>query len=232
MRHDKTFADGVINFYKTIKLPKKLPSGVRALNPYTDIAVSDAVTAFYKKYFNDTNKRIFLIGINPGRLGAGATGIAFTDTNALRQCDIPNTIPETQELSAEFFYRVIEKYGGPEKFYGDFFVTNICPVGFVKDNINFNYYDDTKFMKSITPYIRKTFEIQLSFGAEHTAVILGKGKNYNAIRKMNDTFNWFEEVLPLEHPRFIMQYRRKSADEYCRLFVRMLNGIASKKKAV
>ncbi len=232
MRHDETFADCVINFYKTIKPPKKLPSGVCVLNPYTDTAVSDTVTAFYKKYFNDTNKRIFLIGINPGRLGAGATGIAFTDTNALRQCGIPNTIPETQELSAEFVYRVIEEYGGPKKFYKHFFITSICPFGFKKDGVNFNYYDDTAFMKSITPYIRKTFEIQLSFGAEHTAVVLGKGKNYNAIRKMNDTFNWFEEVLPLEHPRFIMQYRRKSADEYCHLFVRMLNGIASKKKVV
>ncbi len=38
---------------------------------------------FYYKYYNDSNKRKFIIGINPSRHGAGVTGVPFTDTKRL-----------------------------------------------------------------------------------------------------------------------------------------------------
>ena len=224
----KTFGKNAIDFYKTTAPPNKLPKGVSALNPYESDAVQSAVQSFYTKYFNDAKKRIFLIGINPGRLGAGVTGIPFTDTPALERCGIKNAIPETKELSAEYVYRVIDAYGGAEKFYRTFFVTSICPFGFIKDKVNMNYYDTAELQRTLVSYIQETFETQLQLGAVRCAVVLGKGKNYNFIQKMNDEHSWFDEIIPLDHPRFIMQYRRKSVDDYIKQHIETLRSVAQR----
>ena len=130
---EKTFGEQVIDFYTDLSMPSGLSEDVSVMNPYAGGAVMKAVSVFYKKYFDDTDERVYIIGINPGRLGAGVTGIAFTDTKALEYCGIKNEVTETKELSAEFVYRVIEHYGGPEKFYKQFFIASICPVGFTKN---------------------------------------------------------------------------------------------------
>lgn len=218
-----TFGERVIDFYHALTPPKPLANGVEYLNPYAAASVQEAVVLFYKKFFNDTDKRVFLIGINPGRFGAGATGIPFTDSESLRMCGIPNDIPETRELSAEFIHRLIEAYGGPNLFYSHFFPTNICPLGFIKDGVNFNYYDNTACMQILEPYIHETFKKQKCFGAQRVAIVLGKGKNYAAISKMNKTHQWFDELLPVEHPRFIIQYRRNREDQYRRQYLEALS---------
>ena len=40
------------------------------------------------------------------------------------------------ELSAEFIYEVKERFGGPRKFYAEFFIPAISPPGFVKEGNN------------------------------------------------------------------------------------------------
>lgn len=222
MKDMKTFGQKVIDFCGNMRLPEKLPKGVSVLNPYKNKSVRDAIDTFYTKYFSDTDRRTFLIGINPGRLGAGVTGIPFTDTEALKICGIENKVDETKELSAEFIYTVIARYGGPEKFYRHFFLTSICPIGFIKEGVNFNYYDDTKFLKTTLPYIIKTFEKQMTFGSKSVAIVLGKGKNFRTVLDINRECGFFKEVLPLEHPRFIMQYRRKQIEEYSTVYRKTL----------
>ena len=216
------FGEKVIDFYSTIQVPKKIPKEILPLNPYRNNAVKNVITAFYTKYFNDSNNRVYIIGINPGRLGAGATGIAFTDTDALEICGIRHKVESTKELSAGFIYKVIEKYGGPEKFYKNFFITSICPVGFIKNGVNFNYYDEASFLKLILPYIEKTFAKQHAFGAKPTAIVLGKGLNYKVIEKINKDLKFFKKILPIEHPRFVMQYRRKRVEEYVEMYQKVL----------
>ena len=49
------------------------------MNPYTNGAAWEVVEKFYLKYYNDDRPRAFIFGINPGRHGAGVTGIPFTD---------------------------------------------------------------------------------------------------------------------------------------------------------
>ena len=213
----------VIDFYNTLALPSELSDGIEVMNPYAREEVMEALSAFYTNYFNDERKRVYIVGINPGRLGAGVTGIAFTDTEGLRVCGIENNVAETRELSAEFVYRVIAAYGGAEKFYRDFFVTSFCPVGFMKDGVNFNYYDSTAFMKAVLPYIRETFKRQMSFGAKRSAVVLGRGKNYKAISDVNEEHGFFDRIVPLDHPRFVMQYRRKRIDAYIEEYLAALS---------
>jgi hypothetical protein len=74
-----TFADKVLNFYKGLELTCRLPSGVEVMNPYMDTACMKVCTEFYNKFYNDQDKRHLILGINPGRYGAGITGIPFTD---------------------------------------------------------------------------------------------------------------------------------------------------------
>lgn len=171
---------------------------------------------FFTKYFSDNRKRIFIFGINPGRFGGGLTGISFTDPVALREkCGIENSLGGRKELSSEFVYRVIDAFGGPERFYRHFFISAVCPLGFVKGNINYNYYDDSKLLKAVTPFIRKTWRQQFEIGARNDAlIVVGAGKNAKFIEQLNSETRLYKRVVSLDHPRFIMQYRRKNIRNY------------------
>jgi len=204
------FGEQVIDFFQKLTPPSGLPSEIATLNPYTDATVMRAVSTFYNRYFSDSERRIFLVGINPGRFGGGATGIAFTDSDALRAWGISNAIAETREMSAQFISAVIEQFGGPQRFYSRCFITSFCPLGFTKQGRNYNYYDDAKLRDAVLPWVRRTFTQQVAFGAERVAIVLGKGQNYRMLSKMNRMCGFFDELIPLEHPRFIMQYRRRS----------------------
>ncbi len=120
---NKTFAQKAYDFYLNIELPS-VPSDIVAMNPYHNDETKKYSKIFLDKYFSDQQKRIFVFGINPGRFGAGLTGVTFTDPVAL----------------------------------------------------SYNFYDD--------------------------AVLL------------NEKEKFFGKIYSLEHPRFIMQYKRKKIEDY------------------
>lgn len=219
-----TFADKAIAFFSSLDLQLPPELNIQVLNPYQSLETQKCVQEFFKKFFNDHLQRTFLFGINPGRLGGGLTGISFTDPVALRNfCGIENDLGNKRELSSEFIYSVIDAFGGPQKFYHHFFLSAICPLGFMRGKVNYNYYDDKLLLESVTPFIRKTLKHQIDIGAKKkTAICIGSGKN----RKLLDTFNaennFFENIISLEHPRFIMQYRRKKLNEYVELYAKTL----------
>ena len=133
----------------TLQKSISVPTDISVLNPYINTDTINCCHSFYSNYYNDNNKRFFLFGINPGRLGAGLTGIGFTDPFHLSSiCGIDNVLSKKKELSSSFIYEVIELYGGVELFLSKFFITSICPLGFVKNNKNINYYDDKELLKS------------------------------------------------------------------------------------
>ena len=39
-------------------------------------------------------------------------------------------------------------------FYANYFIGAVCPLGFMKDGKNINYYDDKKLQQAVTPFIR------------------------------------------------------------------------------
>ncbi len=56
------------------------------MNPFKENPDALAISsAFYKKYYDDHRMRRLILGINPGRFGAGVTGIPFTDTKRLTE---------------------------------------------------------------------------------------------------------------------------------------------------
>ena len=220
----RTFASRVIAFYEHLKAPRLKDLGVDALFPFRDPVIRQVIAEFYGKFFSDTAPRIYLIGINPGRFGGGATGIPFTDPVSLeRQCGITNPFPKRRELSAEFVEALIDRFGGPAAFYGSFFITAASPVGFTKDGKNYNYYDDAALLAAVRPFIVRSMRAQLEFGAgRDVAVILGTGKNFAFLNRLNEEHRFFGTLLMIEHPRFIMQYRRPSVKRFLDKYVALL----------
>lgn len=51
---------------------------------------------------------------------------------------------------------------------------------------------------------------------------LGEGQNYAFLQKLNAQKGYFQEIVPLAHPRFIMQYKRKSVDLYVEKYLESL----------
>src|SRR6476661_2924650 len=99
----KTWATHLIEFYGTLQPPAKLPNGTAWLHPQQSGEVMEIATAFFQKFYNDTAPRRLLLGINPGRFGAGVTGVNFTAPKQLTQhCGIAHDLRMQSELSAEF----------------------------------------------------------------------------------------------------------------------------------
>ena len=222
----KTFGSRVVDFYQRLKPPNLKGLGADVLFPYSDPAVMRVTSAFYRKFFDDSTERVFLIGINPGRFGGGTTGIPFTDPVSLeKQCGIPNSFPKRRELSAEFIEALVERWGGPREFYKAFFITAVSPVGFTKDGKNYNYYDDLRLFAALRPFIVKSLQAQLAFGARRdVAVVPGTGRNFECFSRLNAEHHFFDKLLVIEHPRFIMQYRRPHTARFLDKYEAVLRG--------
>lgn len=174
------------------------------------------VETFFYKFYNDNSPRYLIFGINPGRFGAGTTGINFTAPKQLKDfCGIDHSFKSQTELSAEFIYESINAYGGVKKFYKDYFITSVSPLGFIKNRVNLNYYDNKNLQETVTPFIINSIKKQLSFGFKtDRCFCIGGGKNLKFFSSLNKEYQFFNEIIPLPHPRFIMQYRRKQKGKY------------------
>lgn len=218
------FSEKVLQFYSSLDLNVRLPAKVKVMNPYQNGDTFELCKKFYHKFYNDSNKRTLIVGINPGRLGGGLTGVPFTDPVKLETyCGIPNNIQKKTELSADFIYQMIEAYGGTQTFYQNFFIGAVCPLGFTKDGKNLNYYDQKDLEKAVYPFIVASLKKQLDLGI-HSEVCfcLGEGKNFEFFSKINEQYNFFKKLIALPHPRFIMQYRRKKLKDFINLYVQEL----------
>lgn len=214
----------ILSFLKSLDLKVALPGAVEAMNPFKDKTTFHLCGKFYKKYYSDSNPRHLILGINPGRFGGGVTGIPFTDPVRLQKtCGIENNFQKKQELSSVFVYEMIDAFGGPEIFYGKFYISATCPLGFIKNNKNLNYYDDRKLENSLKNFVLECINRQLKFGIDRdVAFCLGEGKNFLYLSRLNNEMKFFGKIIPLPHPRFIMQYKLKKKKEYIEQYLREL----------
>jgi hypothetical protein len=221
-RYMYSFAEKVITFCRDLDFPGQLPAGISIMNPFMENGeVLALISGFYKKYYSDHRPRRLILGINPGRFGAGVTGIPFTDTVRLKEkCGLSVAGLKTHETSSVFVYEMIEKYGGCEKFYGDYFISSVSPLGFTKAGskgreVNFNYYDSKELSEAILDFAIDSINKQISFGLERDVCFcLGSGKNFRFLSWLNGRHHFFKRIEPLEHPRFIMQYKSKQKNFY------------------
>ncbi|MEZ0483828.1 uracil-DNA glycosylase family protein [Fibrella aquatica] len=218
-----TFSERAIQFYLNQHEPAGLPMGVSAMNPYADPVVQDIITQFYTKFYTDQQPRVFILGINPGRFGAGVTGLSFTTPqNLARYCGIPNNLPPTPELSSRFIYKVIDAFGSVDAFYGRFFLSSLYPLALVKDGKNYNFYDDKATTQALWPVMIDSLQQQQTFGCDRrTAICLGR-KNETFLKKLNDQHGFFDRILTVDHPRYILQYRSKHLEQYVDTYLNVL----------
>lgn len=200
----------------------------KIINPYSNNKeqIKLITTKFYNKYYNDNNQRRLILGSNPARRATAVTGIPFEDAAHLQQKTgifIDNFY--VNKSSSNFLYDVIAEYGGCEKFYNDFYMNFVFPFGIAKINpnnseSNCNYYEIKQFETKLYDYIIKSIKEILSFNIDTSiCYCIGSGKNYEFLLKINKEYNFFKKVIPLEHPRFIMQYNSKNKDLYLKKYL-------------
>ncbi len=219
------FSDQVLKYYKDLSPKWKLPQGIELIYPFSNEGVWDMMSQFYNRFYGDEEERCILFGINPGRLGAGMTGVPFTDPIRLEEvCGIPNDIHKRQELSSVFIYDMISKFGSAKGFYSKIYISSICPLGFTKAGKNYNYYDSKELYESVEKKIIKAIKKQLTFNCrKDKAFSLGQGKNFKVLKNLNKKYKWFDEIVPLPHPRWVMQYKLKNKELYLDEYIRKLS---------
>jgi len=228
-----TLADRLLKHVLSFSLKGvTLPPEVGVLDPFNGPNAAEVrriVTAFHRKYYSDHRPRVLMLGINPGRLGAGSTGLSFTDT---KRCEsdlgIPGNGLRTHEPSSDFFYRMIRAAGGPEAFYTQVYVHAICPLGFVKEGpngtaVNLNYYDDKALETAVTPFVEQWLRTVVKCGLRTDVVFcIGTGSNAAYFTKLNERLGLFARIIALEHPRYVMQYKAKQVDTYIAKYLNAL----------
>lgn len=224
MPEDLTIGEQICRFYHHLSPGFSLPEGISVMHPYQQATVQEIVTAFYKKFYGDRHPRIILFGINPGRFGAGITGVSFTDPIRLEECcGIKNPFLKKQELSSVFIYDLIKAYGGAKLFYDHFFISSVCPLGFTRNGKNLNYYDDKILQRLAEGFILKTLlEQKKIMHSPDVCLCLGEGTNYRYFCQLNEKHHLFSQIIPLPHPRWVMQYKRKQKEQFIELYLRKM----------
>src|SRR2546423_2948250 len=219
-----TWAENILSFYQKLEPPDPLPDDIQWLYPQKNPVVLSIVKEFYSQYYNDHHKRTILLGINPGRFGAGITGINFTAPRQLSEfCGIEHSFKKQSELSAEFIYEVVNNYGGPGSFYYEFFIGSVCPLGFIQNGKNLNYYDNKELLQKVEPFIIQHLDLLFSFNVNReNCICIGGEKNFRYLNALNEKKKWFKQIDVLPHPRFIMQYKRRQKEEYIDQYLRLL----------
>ena len=239
MNEEKTFAQKVIQFDENLSnISIELPEGFKIINPFNGDkkeTVYKISTSFYKKFYNDRNNRHLILGSSPAHRGTAVTGVPFEDALHLqKETGIIIDKFYINKSSSGFLYEVIEKYGGCEKFYSDFYMNFVCPIGIVKTNskgknVNCNYYDNNKLQETLYSLIINSIKSQINFGIDTSVCYcIGSGKNYDFMTKINNKYHFFKKIIPLEHPRFIMQYNLKHKDEFLKKYLEALNADLNK----
>ena len=225
----KTIADKVIRFNENLVYDGKLPKGFKVLNPYRDNPETmEVMRKFYYKFYNDNAQRKFIVGINPSRHGAGVTGVPFTDTKRLAsECGIQMQSAYTHEVSSVFLYDMIKSYGGPKLFYKRFYINSPFPLAITQlakggKWLNANYYDNEQLFGMVKDYMIESMQQHIALGLNTKKVYSLGVKNAKFLNRLNKEVHLFDEVIPLEHPRFIQQYKSKDKGFYIEKFIREL----------
>lgn len=229
---NSTFADRVIDFHRHLRYHgKALPDGIRIMNPFIESTVAMGILeVFAHRFLTGGKPRRLILGINPGRFGGGLTGIPFTDPKRLvATCGIAYEGKLTHEPSSVFIHEMIDAYGGLEAFYQDNYINSPCPLGFTSVSstgreVNYNYYDSTALAAAVKPFMVQSIRQLMQLGVRRDRVFcLGTGKNEKFLRQLNEEHDFFDELVALEHPRYVMQYKARSKEEYIRKYVEALS---------
>lgn len=234
MREKYTFAENVLGFNECLaNVQIDLPTGFKLINPFNGEnreQIKKITTAFYTKFYNDDNKRYLILGSSPARRGSAVVGVPFEDASHLQQ-ETGTMIDgfHINKSSSNFLYEIIDKCGGCDKFYRKFYMNFVCPLGITKETspghtINCNYYEYKNLKQALYKFIVNSIQQQLKFNIDTTiCYCIGSGENYKFLMELNNEYHFFKTIIPLEHPRFIMQYNSKNKEAFVKKYLKALN---------
>ncbi len=180
------------------------------------------IIEFHKKYVEPNSPKIVICGINPGRNGAGLTGIPFIDFESLSNM-LPDINKKDREQSANFFFSVIQQFG-IETFYKYFYVTNISWFGFsrIDKSKNVNYYEKDISTEIAICLIDKFVEEMDLINPDYI-IPLSKTVLYELESLKNQQKIRAEIGTCLNHPSWIVTYRRKDVITWRQKYVDTLS---------
>lgn len=215
----------VINFYKNFAPPPHLPADLELVNPYEHAERSEAIEAFYAKFFDDNNVRVHILGINPSRMNQTATGVNYTDGFALEEyCGIHNNFSKNRELTSNFFYKVVQAMGGASDFFARVFPWAMMPVTVTKKSNYANYYGND-VVEDLKDLVEENVRWTSKLPSTGKLVILGSGENHKFFEEMQGSPFGYNEVRVVPHPRWVMQYNSSKLDHYIDQYVDALTTI-------
>lgn len=106
----------------------------------------------YLRRFAATRKRVIFVGMNPGPFGMAQTGVPFGEIDAVQNWlgifgfvgkptrehpakPVDGFACRRSEVSGRRLWGLFrERFGAPENFFAEHFVTNFCPLLFTADN--------------------------------------------------------------------------------------------------
>jgi hypothetical protein len=99
----------------------------------------------------------------------------------------------------------------------------LYPLAIIKDGKNCNYYDSKELINTFIPELYSSVNKQISFGGRRDVVISFGKKNGGFLKQINHKMKLFDRIEILEHPRFIMQYKRKYLRKYISDYLEVMN---------
>lgn len=230
----KTVAQEILEFNDNLgRVSLEVLKGFNLINAFNGVnkdTVKRVLYKFYTKYYNDTDKRFMILGSSPARRGTALTGVPFEDVNHLQK-DTGISIDAfgANKRSSSFLYEVMEEYGGRQNFYKQFYMSFVCPLGIEKINlkgnwVNCNYYENAALKKCLHTFIVDSLRCQIDFNIDTSVCFcIGSGENFKFLTNINDEYHFFDTIVPLEHPRFIMQYNADRKEEFIQKYVNTLS---------
>ena len=230
----KTVAQEILEFNDNLgRVSLEVLKGFNLINSFNGVnkdTIKHVLHKFYTKYYNDTDKRFMILGSSPARRGTALTGVPFEDVNHLQK-DTGISIDAfgANKRSSSFLYEVMEEYGGRQNFYKQFYMSFVCPLGIEKINlkgnwVNCNYYENAALKKCLYPFIVDSLRRQIDFNIDTTVCFcIGSGENFKFLTNINNKYHFFDTIVPLEHPRFIMQYNADRKEEFMQKYVNTLS---------
>ena len=226
----KTTAQKIVAFNDTLRNTSiNLPGKHRLINPFTNDdrqRIAQITHRFYRQYYYDDKRRFMILGSSPARRGTVLTGVPFEDVNHLQK-DTGISIDAfgANKRSSSFLYEVMEEYGGRQNFYKQFYMSFVCPLGIEKINlkgnwVNCNYYENAALKECLHPFIVDSLRRQIDFNIDTSVCFcIGSGENFKFLTNINNKHRFFDTIVPLEHPRFIMQYNSNRKEEFMQKYV-------------
>jgi uracil-DNA glycosylase len=174
----------------------------------------EGINSFWQTYYGDSVSRVVICGINPGRHGAGKTGIPFVDFQSLAQL-ITGVDRQDSERSAKFFFQVVRQFG-VEDFFNSFYVTNVSSVGFMRDGKNLNH---NELPESALTVVERNFMQEMAIIQPTHVISLGEVVQ-NSVRTLLPAS--VDCSMRLPHPAWVTSYRGKEMHEWTNRYLSML----------